>query len=163
MGFNLKSFLKPQGLKPQEKKRPTLFGKRGALVAVCLVCGSLVIGGAMTGVFSSHASFAAPTFQQISFANIDVHGLEIKLSSPNPPFLLDVREASEFAENKIENATLIPLGTLPSRVGELPKDKPIVVYCRSGNRSVRAASFLVENGFKNVTNLSGGMNAWLTR
>lgn len=96
-------------------------------------------------------------------AQIDPAALEQKLASPKPPFLLDVRQPSEFESGHIKGATLIPLGALPDRLAEIPKDRPIVVYCRSGNRSARAAAFLKEQGYTKVENLSGGMNAWSSK
>ncbi len=75
-------------------------------------------------------------------------------------FILDVREPSEWNEAHIEGATLIPLGELSSRVSELPKDKEIVVVCRSGNRSAQARDLLLKDGFAQVTSMAGGLNEW---
>ncbi|CAG1014174.1 MAG: rhodanese-like domain-containing protein [Anaerolinea sp.] len=75
-------------------------------------------------------------------------------------FILDVREPSEWTEFHIPGATLIPLGELSSRVSELPKDKDIVVVCRSGNRSQSGRDILTQAGFTRVTSMSGGMNQW---
>lgn len=75
-------------------------------------------------------------------------------------FILDVREPSEWNEAHIDGATLIPLGELVSRVNELPKDKEIVVVCRSGNRSAQARDLLVNEGFTQVTSMAGGLNQW---
>lgn len=75
-------------------------------------------------------------------------------------FILDVREPSEWNEAHIAGATLIPLGELGSRVNELPKDKEIVVVCRSGNRSAQARDLLVNEGFTQVTSMAGGLNQW---
>jgi glyoxylase-like metal-dependent hydrolase (beta-lactamase superfamily II)/rhodanese-related sulfurtransferase len=76
--------------------------------------------------------------------------------------LLDVREPDEFIGplGHIEGAVLIPLGTLPDRVGELSKDKPIVAVCRSGARSSHAVKFLEQAGFTRLANLPGGMMRW---
>lgn len=74
-------------------------------------------------------------------------------------FLLDVREQHEYDYSNI-GGTLIPLGTLPSRLQEVPKDKEIVVMCHHGMRSDYAANMLRSNGFKNVRNLTGGIDAW---
>jgi sulfur-carrier protein adenylyltransferase/sulfurtransferase len=74
--------------------------------------------------------------------------------------LLDVREDDERAICKIEPSIHIPLAELPQRKNSLPKDKPIVCYCRSGNRSARAAQFLVEHGFTKVFNMTGGILNW---
>lgn len=74
-------------------------------------------------------------------------------------FLLDVRQESEWEAGHAPMASLIPLGELPDHLEELPRDHLIVCTCRSGGRSLRAATFLQENGF-DVVNLTGGMMAW---
>ena len=74
--------------------------------------------------------------------------------------LIDVREDSEYADGHIPGATLIPLGQIPDRLNEIPTDKTVVAVCRSGNRSGQATNFLREQGFDNVHNMQGGMNAW---
>jgi len=71
--------------------------------------------------------------------------------------VLDVRTPQENAEARIKNSILIPLNQLESRLEEIPKDKPILVYCRSGNRSLHAAQLLERNGFKEVLNLKEGI------
>jgi rhodanese-related sulfurtransferase len=73
--------------------------------------------------------------------------------------LIDVREESEWAAGHAPMASLIPLSELPDHLDELPRDRLIVCACRSGGRSLRAASFLQENGFDTV-NLIGGMMSW---
>lgn len=75
-------------------------------------------------------------------------------------FILDVRELSEWQTVHIPGATLIPLGELANRLDELPKDKDIVVVCRSGNRSAQGRDILLNAGFTNVTSMAGGMNQW---
>ncbi|MPM53911.1 Thiosulfate sulfurtransferase GlpE [bioreactor metagenome] len=75
-------------------------------------------------------------------------------------FILDVRELSEWQTVHIPGATLIPLGELPNRLTELPKDQEIVVVCRSGNRSAQGRDILLNAGFTNVTSMAGGMNQW---
>jgi sulfur-carrier protein adenylyltransferase/sulfurtransferase len=74
-------------------------------------------------------------------------------------FLLDVREPHEFQIANL-NGYLIPLGDLEKRVGELDRSREIVVHCKSGARSQRAAEFLKKVGFDKVQNLAGGINAW---
>lgn len=77
-------------------------------------------------------------------------------------FVLDVREPSEWDEFHAPGTTLIPLGELASRVDELPRDRPIVVVCRSGNRSQEGRDILLAAGFTQVTSMDGGLNAWRT-
>jgi rhodanese-related sulfurtransferase len=76
--------------------------------------------------------------------------------------IVDVRELEEFNGplGHVPGATLIPLGTLTKRVGDLQKDKPIIAVCRSGARSAQATVLLGKAGFDRVANLSGGMLRW---
>ena len=76
------------------------------------------------------------------------------------PFLLDVRELWEFDRCHIPNARLVPMGSIPTQLGELDPERETVVICHHGVRSYHAARFLEHNGFKNVINLSGGVDAW---
>ncbi|MBJ7428266.1 MAG: rhodanese-like domain-containing protein [Bacteroidia bacterium] len=78
--------------------------------------------------------------------------------------LFDVREPHEYEEFNI-GATLIPLGELPGRMGELTnlKEEEVIVHCRSGARSGNAKMFLLDNGFTNVRNVLGGMLDWQSK
>ncbi|MEX1308421.1 MAG: rhodanese-like domain-containing protein [Eubacteriales bacterium] len=77
-------------------------------------------------------------------------------------FLLDVRTQEEYDDVHIEGATLISVYELENRISEIEqyKDIPVLVYCRSGNRSIVASQILIENGFMNITDLQGGISAW---
>jgi len=74
--------------------------------------------------------------------------------------LLDVREPWEFDICHIENSVLIPMGTIPNKLDELNKAQEIVVICHHGVRSRQTAMFLEHNGFSNIINLTGGIDAW---
>lgn len=74
--------------------------------------------------------------------------------------LLDVREPDEFEAVHATGASLLPLGELADRLGELPLDRPLLVICRSGARSARAAAFINEQGGQ-ATNVAGGTLAWV--
>ncbi|HEU4566054.1 MAG TPA: MBL fold metallo-hydrolase [Gemmatimonadaceae bacterium] len=74
--------------------------------------------------------------------------------------VIDVRGASEYAAGHLPGVPNIPLGDLPDRLEELPRDTPLVVQCQSGGRSAIAASLLLARGFRDVTNLQGGFAAW---
>lgn len=74
--------------------------------------------------------------------------------------LVDVREPSEFAEDHLPGATLIPLGSLAERYTSLPKTGKLIVYCRSGRRSAQAVRFLEEHGYSNAVSMNGGILAW---
>ena len=75
-------------------------------------------------------------------------------------FILDVREPSEWTQVHIPGAVLIPLGALPDRLNEVPKDKEVIVVCHSGNRSAKGRDILRAAGFNRVTSMAGGMTAW---
>ncbi|HKX13240.1 MAG TPA: rhodanese-like domain-containing protein, partial [bacterium] len=72
-------------------------------------------------------------------------------------FLLDVRNPDEHQLCRIEGATLIPLDSIEAKAAEIPKDRPVYVYCRSGNRSRQAIQCLETLGFNNLVNVDGGL------
>ena len=90
----------------------------------------------------------------------DVKELKRRIDANEDFFLLDVREPNEFQIGRIPGSTLIPLGEVPQRVNEIPRDKEIVVHCKMGGRSAKAAAFLRQQGYKNVKNLKGGILDW---
>jgi rhodanese-related sulfurtransferase len=73
---------------------------------------------------------------------------------------IDVREPEEYAQARIAGAQLIPLSEFAGRYHELPKNQPVVLYCRSGNRSAQAAGWLAAKGYTRLFNLDGGIMAW---
>lgn len=90
---------------------------------------------------------------------ISVQELKAKLDRKEKLVLLDVREPREYAKAKIAGSTLIPLGFLEARLGELDKGAKLVVHCKVGGRSARAVEILRAKGYDAV-NLSGGIDAW---
>jgi rhodanese-related sulfurtransferase len=87
--------------------------------------------------------------------------LKEKMDASEDFLLLDVRQQDEYDFVNLDG-TLIPLGQLQQRLGEIDayKDKEVVVMCRTGSRSGQAARILAREGFQNVFNLSGGINGW---
>lgn len=84
-----------------------------------------------------------------------------KLDAAEPRFvLLDCRENDELQICRISGATHIPMNDIPTRLTELDPDAEIAVICHSGRRSQRVAVFLTQQGFSNVKNLVGGIDAW---
>jgi len=77
--------------------------------------------------------------------------------------IVDVREPNEYQINRIEGSILIPLGEIPRRYAELNKDDELIMQCKSGARSGRAADFLRTVGFKSVLNLKGGILDWIDK
>ena len=74
--------------------------------------------------------------------------------------VLDVREPSEYAEGHIPGVALIPMGQVPDRLNEIPKDQTVIVTCRSGNRSGQITEYLRGQGYTNVHNMEGGIVSW---
>lgn len=91
---------------------------------------------------------------------ITVQELKQRLDAGSKPFLLDVREPYEYSMAKLEGSVLIPLGTLPQSLEQLDQNAEIVAYCHHGMRSADAVGFLVQQGYTNVKNLVGGIDAW---
>jgi adenylyltransferase/sulfurtransferase len=74
--------------------------------------------------------------------------------------LIDVREAHEVELCRIAGATHIPMQQIPAQLGSLPNDKHLLIHCHHGGRSLRVTQFLRSNGFENVSNVAGGIEAW---
>jgi rhodanese-related sulfurtransferase len=81
---------------------------------------------------------------------------ELIKNQPEGLEIIDVRQPEEYAEGHIDGAKLIPLGQLPAKAGEINWTKDVIIYCRSGARSMHAAEFLSAQG-KSVKNLEGGI------
>ena len=91
---------------------------------------------------------------------LSVHALKQEIDAGRNLFLLDVREPRECALGMLPGAVSIPLGELPNRSNEIPRDRDIVCYCRSGGRSARAVQILEQHGIGRIRNLAGGTLAW---
>ena len=92
--------------------------------------------------------------------DIEATSLADALKTNNPPVLLDVREPHELEISSLAGAINIPLGNLAAHLSELDSAKDMVVFCKSGTRSMRALELLLSAGFKRIHNLKGGINAW---
>ena len=91
---------------------------------------------------------------------IDPAGLKAKMDAREPLCLLDVREPWEVALAAIPGSLAIPMDEIPARLKELDAASEIIVMCKSGGRSQRAAQYLLAQGYRKVSNLQGGINAW---
>ena len=85
-----------------------------------------------------------------------------RLSSLDPPVMLDVRTERERYARRIERSLHIPLNHLSARIADVPRERPLVVYCATGYRSSIAASLLLNNGFPQVADLAGGISGWMS-
>lgn len=81
-------------------------------------------------------------------------------AAANGAHLIDVRTEAEVAQGVISGAMHIPLHLLPLRAADVPQDKPVVIYCRTGARSAQACAFMAAQGFENMHNLAGGIVSW---
>lgn len=88
--------------------------------------------------------------------------LKTRLDKGDKLVLVDVREEWEYSLAKLDGSILIPLGTLPQSLTRLNRDSEIIAICHHGMRSADATNFLLQQGFPNVKNLVGGIDAWST-
>ena len=118
--------------------------------------------------FDNVAGYLAGGMQQLDAApglierieRVTAGSVAEQLEAPDPPVLVDVRTPGEWSEAHIDGAVNLPLARLADRVGELPADRPLVIYCASGYRSAIAVSLLRREGRRGVANLVGGLAAW---
>lgn len=96
----------------------------------------------------------------VNQAEIEASELRTALATTEPPHVLDVREGWEFEIAHIADSQLIPLGTLPAHLAEVPRHRQIITVCHFGSRSLAARDFLMRAGFDNVRSLAGGIDAW---
>ena len=103
----------------------------------------------------------AANFEDVAL-EIDVRATESLLDSAEPCCLLDCREPAECAIVCLEGAVRIPMGEIPSRVGELAgfQNQRLIVYCHHGGRSLQVAQWLRQQGFGQAQSMAGGIDAW---
>ena len=87
-----------------------------------------------------------------------------KITKQNPEvYLLDVRTLGEYQQKRIKGARLIPIDQIQNRINEIPKNRPIIVYCETGVRSALVGRYLDQIGYQVVYNLSQGIMGWQVR
>ncbi len=98
----------------------------------------------------------------MALPEISVTEARQRLTAPLPPRLIDVREAAEFDLARIPGAELLPLSQWPALATEKLTDpaQPLLIHCHHGGRSGQATAFLLQQGFTDVTNVAGGIDAW---
>jgi len=127
----------------------------------CVICSAkptqrgLIDYPAFCGVPSAEVGRAGDGLPEVS-----PEELSSELSGDDPPMLVDVREPNEWDIVHLPEAHLIPRAELPDRLNELTGARRLVVYCRTGGRSAQATRLLLDLGFSNVRNLTGGITAW---
>jgi rhodanese-related sulfurtransferase len=91
---------------------------------------------------------------------MSVEELKARLERGDDLKLLDIRSEAEVLQGVLPKSEHLPMHLIPLRAQELPRDKDVVLYCRSGARSFHACAFLMQQGFRNVVNLRGGIIDW---
>ena len=99
--------------------------------------------------------------QPIGLGDVSVEEAARLIDDVNDLVILDVRTQAEFNDEHIEDAILIPVQELGRRINELSKDDPLLVYCRTGNRSRAAVTILEDNGFTKIYHMNGAITAWI--
>lgn len=117
------------------------------------IAASLLASLALAGEPTVSAATATPMTQD--------QLLDHQSNHPDHLFVLDVRTPQEYAEGHVPGAVNVPHDQLASRLAEVPKDKDVVLYCRSGRRAGLAADVLKANGYTRVSHLEGDMQAWV--
>jgi rhodanese-related sulfurtransferase len=92
--------------------------------------------------------------------DITAPDLQLRLNQPDAPLLLDVREPHEYAYASITDSRNIPMNSVPSQLDQLDAEREIVVICHHGIRSRRVGEYLENQGYPNIINLTGGIDAW---
>ncbi|HEU5033419.1 MAG TPA: adenylyltransferase/sulfurtransferase MoeZ [Mycobacteriales bacterium] len=129
----------------------------------CPLCGKnptitgLIDYEAFCGTVSEEAQEA------VAGSTLTATELKALMDSGSDFLLVDVREPAEWEIVRIPGAVLIPKGELPSKLSELPQDKPIIAYCKSGGRSAEALALLKNAGFADAKHVQGGVTAWATQ
>ncbi|TYO98293.1 rhodanese-related sulfurtransferase [Geothermobacter ehrlichii] len=95
--------------------------------------------------------------------NIDAAGARRLIAERPDLFILDVRTPEEFAGVRLEGAVLIPIDQVVKRIAEIPRNRPVLVYCAVGSRSSQVAGYLARLGYSEVYNLYGGIWGWRLR
>jgi rhodanese-related sulfurtransferase len=137
---------------PKQTRRKTQPPKKNSLLLWGMI--ALVVLGIFGAWQAAQGATAASSYPR------EISVDEAALKRDAGAFILDVRQPEEWNEFHVPDSTLIPLGELASRVDELPRDREIVVICRSGNRSAQARDILLDAGFREATSMAGGLVQW---
>lgn len=123
-----------------------MFGA-GGFVAKFLIAAVAVL-------FGANAAFA------VGYRNIESSEARTLLAKKVAVYLLDVRTPEEYRQAHLTGAVLIPINEMERRLGEIPKNRPVVVYCAVGSRSCLVADLLARKGFREVYNVVDGIVGW---
>jgi rhodanese-related sulfurtransferase len=143
-----------QRKRPSKKNEQKNLKQTDRFYWILIIGGSLVLLVAFIFFFTRQKTPSSETLSnEISISQAYEH-------YQTGSIFLDVREKDEWREYHIPNSIHIPLGELEKRVNELPTDTPIVVVCRSGNRSQAGRDILLKAGFSSAASMAGGLKEW---
>jgi phage shock protein E len=129
------------------------------VAAVPLVFGAVVASAGEPATAAAATPSAPvvtqPMTQEQLLAHLEQHADHV--------FVLDVRSPEEFAEGHVPGAVNVPYDQVSGRLGEIPRDKDVVLYCRSGRRAGLAADVLAAHGYRRLSHLEGDMPEWIAR
>jgi rhodanese-related sulfurtransferase len=158
----------PYELRPRAK--PLLHSKHALAVlliagAIYVACSALAVAGTEPAAPAAAARPAATAAPAATVAAPMSQEALLQHQSQHPDHLLvlDVRTPQEYAEGHVPGAVNVPFDQLASRLAEVPKDKDLVLYCKSGRRAGIAADTLAANGYTRLSHLEGDMNAWVEK
>lgn len=114
--------------------------KTGLIVLVLLTLASVVLAAGPRNITSSEA--------------------KALLAKNRNVFILDVRTPEEYRQGRLARSVLIPITEVERRIGEIPKNRPVIVYCAVGSRSGMVAGFLAQKGYREVYNMADGVVGW---
>jgi rhodanese-related sulfurtransferase len=135
---------------------------RRALAALLMV-GAMSVA-CMTIATAGEPAATAPAAAAAAVAPMSQEALlEHQSRHPDHLLVLDVRTPQEYAEGHVPGAVNVPYDQLASRLAEIPKDKDVVLYCKSGRRAGIAADVLAANGYTRLSHLEGDMPAWAAK
>lgn len=109
------------------------------------------------------AGFFFSTGATAAMQNISATEMQKALKLSPAVYLLDVRTLGEYTQKRIKGAKLIPIDQVQNRINEIPKNRPIIIYCETGVRSSAVGRYLDSLGYKEVSNLSQGIMGWQLR
>ncbi|MDE2975038.1 MAG: molybdopterin-synthase adenylyltransferase MoeB [Gemmatimonadota bacterium] len=125
----------------------------------CAVCGDAPTQTELIDYEAFCGADPEPDGGRVAISRVEPEELDAVLAGEPPPFLLDVREVAEWRNLNLAHlgAVLLPMREVPGRLDEIPRDRPVVVYCQSGARSLEVAKLLAAEGYADVRNLEGGI------
>jgi phage shock protein E len=151
--------------KPVERKKGLRRWEKAGIPFIILIVAWVIYSVTQPSVSiqpqTTNSSTAISGAQQLGYKTISVSDASAMIQSSSNLLVVDVRTPQEYAQGHLKGAINIPLSDLPLQIGGLDRNRPILVYCRTGYRSAQASAILVKAGFTQVYSMEGGITAWI--